>query len=131
MNLIEHIADHLDFEGIGVLSTKEHDGNIFWGHLPDAPEEAIVVNSTDSQYPGSETGARIQIMCRGKVGDTRIPYELACRISELLADYTGFLHGDGPYVQIEVMSTALGAGLDKSGREYYTNNYRVKYCDWS
>lgn len=128
MNLIEHIADHLDFEGFGQISTIEQDGNIFWGEMPDSPDLSICVYSTDSGYGGSEDGARIQIMCRGAVGDVRTPYELSCSITDALADYNGYLHGDGPKVIIEALQTALGAGIDTSGRHFYSSNYRVYYC---
>ena len=128
MNLIEHIADHLDFEGVGKLATLEEDGNIFWGDMPDKPDNAVCVYSTDSSYGGSESGARIQIMCRGEVGDIRTPYELSCYITELLQDFNGFLHGDGPMVIIEALTTALGSGTGTTGRHYYSSNYQVRYC---
>ncbi|MCR5370840.1 MAG: minor capsid protein [Clostridium sp.] len=128
MNLIEHIADHLDFEGLGKLATIEEEGNLFWGAMPDQPDLSVCVFSTDSAYGGSEEGARIQIMTRGAAGDVRTPYELSCEISEALQDFNGYLHGDGPKVIIETLQTALGAGIDTSGRHIYSSNYKVRYC---
>lgn len=128
MNLIEHIADHLDFEGIGTLATLHEEGNLYWGEMPDMPDLAVSVNSTDSSYGGSEEGARIQIICRGAVGDVRAPYELSCRITDVLEGFNGYLHGDGPQVIIKTLQTALGVGKDTRGRHLYTSNYRVWYC---
>ena len=34
VNLIEQVANHLEFLGLGLCATEEQDGNIFWGHLP-------------------------------------------------------------------------------------------------
>ncbi|MBR1710597.1 MAG: hypothetical protein IJ719_17530 [Clostridia bacterium] len=134
MNLLEHIADHLDFEGLGILNTDEQEGDIFWGILPeDLPanaERSISVMSTDSSYGGSPSGARIQIFTRGGIGDVRTSYELACEITRVLEGFNGYLHGDGPHVRVEVLSSAQGSGLDTSGRHYYVSNYKFYYCDF-
>lgn len=130
MNLLEQVARHLEFVGIGNVSTEENEGDIFYGHLPDQPGSAVCVFSTDSGYAGSEDGARIQIYTRGVVGDTKTPYERACRITDELRDFMGFLAGDGPDVQIKVINSAQGMGLDTSGRHIYVSNYRVFYCDY-
>ena len=135
MNLIEHLADHLDYEGFGKLATLEEDGNIFWGELPETRNAAgvdICVMSTDSAYGGKPGGARIQIHVRGPEGDERTPYEMACAITDCLQGFEGYLHGDGPYAIVtEVLSSAQGAGTDQNGRRYYVSNYRIAYCDFS
>lgn len=130
MNFIEQIADHLEFVGIGTCATDESEGNIHWGNLPDSPDECACVFSTDTSYPGSDKGARIQITTRGKVGDWRTPYELACRITDELAEFSGFLSGDGPQARFDVVDSAHGMGLDDSGRHVYTSNYIVFYCNY-
>lgn len=130
MNFIEQIADHLEFLGIGIKATDEHEGNIHWGNMPDKPDLCACVFSTDTSYPGSEKGARIQISTRGEVGNWRDPYELACRITEALVDYEGFLSGDGPDARFDVVNSAQGMGIDDSGRHVYTSNYIVYYCDY-
>ena len=129
MNLIEQIAQHLEFCGLGFCATQEEPGDIFFGHMPDEPDEAVCVFSTDSGYGGSETGARIQIMTRGKVGDARTPYERACAITRELEGFSGYLAGDGPFARIDTVNSAHGMGADTSGRELYTSNYTVAYCD--
>ncbi|MBR3795963.1 MAG: hypothetical protein IKK34_08045 [Clostridia bacterium] len=130
MNLLEQVARHLEFVGIGNMATYEEAGDIYYGYLPDKPESAVCVFSSDSAYPGSKDGARIQIYTRGVVGDAKTPYELACRITDELRGYMGFLAGDGPDVQIEVINSAQGMGLDSSGRHIYSSNYRILYCDY-
>ena len=84
VNLIEQMANHLEFLGLGLCATEEQDGNIFWGHLPDSPDCAICIFSTDTGFSGRKDGARIQIYTRGGVGDAQWPYETACRITEEL-----------------------------------------------
>ena len=84
VNLIEQMANHLEFLGLGLCATEEQDGNIFWGHLPDKPDCAICIFSTDTGFSGRKDGARIQIYTRGGVGDAQWPYEMACRITEEL-----------------------------------------------
>lgn len=130
MNLIEQFAKHLEFLGFGDYASEESDGNIFWANLPDKPDEAICVFSEDSGYPGSTSGARIQIYTRGEVGDAKMPYETACRITEEVRGFVGFLCGDGAYVRIDVTNSAQGMGLDDSGRHIFSSNYVVYYCDY-
>lgn len=129
MNLMEWIVDHLESVGLGTAATQEHDGDIFWGHMPDAPDCAVCVFPTDAAYPGSASGARIQIMCRGAVGDAKTPYERACAITGELEGFLGFLGGHGPYARVEVVNSAQGLGLDTRGRHIFVSNYRVFYCD--
>ena len=129
MNLLEHIGDHLDFAGLGILNTDKSAGNIYWGRMPDAPDEALAVMAVNSGVPGSAEGARIQIFTRGKAGDVRTPYEWALHISDALHEFRGFLHGDGPRAEITVMKGAEGEGIDSSGRHYVVLTLRVRYCD--
>lgn len=129
MNLIEEVARHLEFAGIGYMATAEEDGDIFFGHMPDEPDEAVCVFSSDSARPGDEDGARIQVMTRGVVGDARTPYERALKVTEALDGFTGFLAGDGPMADVEVVMSARGVGRDTSGRELYASTYAVTYCD--
>ncbi len=128
MNLIKHFAEHLEFCGLGVVSTRETDGNIFWGLMPDQPDYAICVFSADTGTPGSNLGARLQVMVRGTT--TKQAYECSQEIVDALDDFDGFLHGDGPQVKIQVMNASEGRGADAKTRELYSSNFRVLYCDY-
>ena len=127
-NLIEQIAKHIEFIGHGTIADADNDGNIFWGKMPDTPDTAICVFSTDSQYGGSETGARIQVMVRAKT--SRIAYELSNAIADDLIEFDGFLAGDGAHVFITAQNVSEGLGADAMQRELYVSNYHVKYCNY-
>lgn len=127
MNLIEQVARHLEFCGFGATADEITDGNIYWGHMPDKPDECVCVFSTDSGYAGKTGGARVQIVTRGK--SAKATYELSQAIAEELAEYVGFLAGDGAGVRIEVENASQGLGADGVRRELYSTNIRVYYCD--
>ena len=127
MNLLEQIAEHLDFCGIGTMNTNETPGDIYWGLMPDTPDKCVCIFSTDSAYGGSEDGARIQVITRAK--STREAYELSQAIVDELADFDGFLAGDGAHAQIRVMNASTGLGSDGRKRELYSSNFRVYYCN--
>ena len=129
MNLIEMIAKHLEFCEIGVYASQEEPGDIFFGHMPDEPDNAVCVFSSNSGVAGSDAAARVQIMTRGPVGDVRTPYERACAITGELDGFSGYLCGDGPYARFDTVNSAQGMGMDDRGRELYTSNYTVAYCD--
>ena len=129
MNLIEQLAFHLEFLGLGLCATEERDGDVYWGHMPDSPDNAVCVFSTDSGVPGGAAGARVQVYARGAVGDVRTPYERSVAITEALDGYMGFLSGDGTGVRIETVNSAQGVGTDTRGRHLFSSNYRVFYCD--
>lgn len=128
MNLIEQIASHIEFVGLGALNTDEQEGNVFWGNMPDAPDECVCVYSTDSAYAGSEDGARVQIIVRAKT--TKKTYEWSQAIAEEFAEFNGFLCGDGAMVDIAAINTSCGLGADTKRREMYSSNFRVKYCNY-
>lgn len=127
MLLIEQIADHLEFLGFGTLPTNAASGTIFWGTMPDQPDECVAVYSSDSAYAGAEQGARVQIMTRGKT--VRRAYELSQAIVEALAEFDGFLGGDGAHVRIDVENASAGIGTDSKKRELFSSNFRVYYCE--
>lgn len=127
MNIIKAIAYHLEFEGFGTVSDNSKQGNIFWGLMPDKPDECICVFSNDSSYAGSNSGARVQIVTRART--VKAAYELSQEIAETLAEYEGFLHGDGAQVIISVVNSSAGLGGDEKKRELFSSNYTVKYCD--
>lgn len=127
MNLIEQIAHHLEMCGFGTVATPEQDGTIHWGRMPDAPDDCVCVFSTDSAVPGSESGARIQIINRAK--SPRTAYETSANIAEELDDFHGFLAGDGDMASITVENAATGLGGDTKKRELYVTNIRVYYCN--
>lgn len=128
MNIIKAMAQHLEFEGFGTVSQNDKQGNIFWGLMPDKPDDCICVFSNDSSYAGSPNGARVQIVTRAR--SVKAAYDLSQAIAETLADYDGFLHGDGAQVIISATNTSAGLGSDEKKRELFSSNYAVKYCDY-
>lgn len=128
MLLLEQIARHLEFLGFGTLPTQAASGNIFWGTMPDAPDECIAVYSSDSAYASSQYGARIQIMTRGNSVESA--YTLSQAIAEELAEFVGFLAGDLASVRIDVENASTGLGTDSKKRELFSTNIRVWYCDY-
>ena len=128
MNLLEQIAKHLEFCGFGNVPSDTVQGNIHWGNMPDQPDRCICVFSSDSGYGGSEGGARIQVYVRAKT--TREAYELSQAITEELAEFEGFLGGDGAHACFDVINSAAGLGADTKKRELYSSNYLVHYCDY-
>ena len=127
MNIIEEVALHLEFCGFGEVANATTAGTLFWGHMPDKPDQCVVVLSSDSSYAGSSTGARVQIVTRALTA--KATYELSQAIVEELAEFVGFLHGDGPGVRIEIVNASSGMGADAVRRELYSTNILVYYCD--
>lgn len=128
MNLLEQIATHLEFCGFGKRPDENGPGDIYWGTMPSSPDKCIGIFSSDSGYRGSENGARIQIIVRA---DTDLEaYTLAQDITEELADFDGFLGGDGAWVRIAVTNSATGLGADTKTRPLYSSNYVLHYCDY-
>lgn len=128
MNLIEQIARHIEFCGFGHVSDREADGDIFWGTMPDQPDNAVCVFSTDSGYGGSDDGARVQVIVRAK--STKAAYELSQSIVEELAEFDGYLAGDGAMARIEVINASAGLGVDEKRRDMYSSNFLVHYCNF-
>lgn len=125
--MLEELCRHLEFCGLGSMPDETQSGNIHWGHMPDSPDECICVLSTDSGLPGSDSGARIQVMTRAVT--TRAAYELSQRVAEELDGFSGFLAGDGARASIEAINTSTGLGADTKRRELYSSNFLVRYCD--
>lgn len=128
MNLLEQFARHIEFCGFGTVADRETDGNIFWGLMPDEPDDAVCVFSSDSGYGGSDDGARIQVIVRSK--STKKAYELSQAIAEELADFDGYLAGDGAKANIQVLNASAGVGADDKKRDMYSSNYLVYYCNY-
>lgn len=126
MNLLEELTKHLEWCGLGTMPTEEEDGDLYWGRMPDTPDNCTTVFSTDSGTGGPNSTARFQIMVRSK--QTRYAYERAYDIGQALEDFNGFLHGDGPHVAAEVINAACGLGADTKKREIYVTNVMVRYC---
>ena len=127
MNLLEQFARHIEFLGFGTVADDETSGDIFWGWTPDKPDDCVTVFSTDSAYAGSDTGARLQMIVRGK--SPKAAYERSQAIVEALAEYEGYLAGDGARVYVAVMNASAGIGSDSRKREMFSSNFRVYYCD--
>lgn len=126
MNLIEQIAYHLEYLGFGTVATADQDGDIYWGRMPDPPDDCICVYSTDSAVPGAPNGARIQIVNRAK--SPRKAYETSANIAAALDEFNGYLAGGGDMALITVENSAAGLGGDTKKRELYSTNIRVYYC---
>lgn len=127
MDILSQIAAHMEWVGIGIMSTDTTEGNIFTGVMPDNPDTCIAVYASDAAYPGAEDGARIQIVVRGPYTSEAFP--LAQKIVDELVDYNGFLSGDGYRARIELVNGASGIGADARARELYSINLRVFYCE--
>lgn len=128
MNLIEQFARHIEFCGFGQVSDREVEGNIFWGTMPDQPDNAVCVFSTDSGYGGYDDGARVQVIVRAKT--TKAAYELSQSIVEELAEFDGYLAGDGARARIDVINASAGLGVDDKRRDMYSSNFLVHYCNF-
>lgn len=127
MNLLEDIARHLEFLNIGIMPTEDREGTIYWGLLPDQPDAAICVYSTNSGLCGSQSHpARIQVLVRATT--TREAYEVSQNIAEALDGFAGYLHGDGAWAVIDAIDTSQGIGTDLLRREMYCSNFYVRYC---
>lgn len=120
MNLLKEIARHLEFCGFGGM-----DETVFWGRMPDVPDSCIGVLSSNSAFPGAAEGARLQIVNRAETPEEA--YETAFALGCELADFSGFLAGDGPMAKITVLTAAQGLGGDGKKRELYAAEIRVLY----
>lgn len=127
MNLLEQFARHIEFMGHGIAADSETEGTIFWGWTPDVPDTCVTLFSNDSAYAGSPSGARVQMIVRGKTA--KAAYELSQAIVEDLAGFEGYLAGDGARASIDVVNASVGLGSDNKKRELYSSNFRVYYCD--
>jgi hypothetical protein len=127
VGILSQIAAHMEWVGLGFVSTDTVVGNIFVGVMPGMPDTCITVYATDAAYPGAEDGARIQIVVRGP--NTSVAFPIAQNIVEELVDYNGFLSGDGYRATIELINGAAGIGADERARELYSINLRVYYCE--
>ena len=121
MNLIEAIAHHLETVGLG-----EVDRDLFWGRMPDQPDDCACVFCTDSGRPGDDKPARIQIITRSR--STRRAFERSEAIAEALDDEHCYLCWDDRWAEIESINTSAGLGADDKTRELYASNYYVHYC---
>ena len=128
MNLLEQFARHLEFLGLGRVSTRDSPGNIFYGTMPPEPERAICVFATDASYPGSIEGARLQVVVRGK--NDRDAFETCHEIACEMDLFNGFLAGGLARAIIFVLNGAHGIGTDERKRVLYACNLRVRYCDF-
>lgn len=122
MNIVREMVLHLEYLGHG-----EKDRNLFWGTMPTTPDTAVCVYSSDSGYAGSPDGARLQIITRAKSDKTA--YELSQAIAEDLAEFDGYLYGDGAQASIDITNASIGLGNDDNKRPMYSTNIVVRYCD--
>lgn len=127
MNILEELARHLEYCGFGAVADENTDGDIFWGRMPDAPDDCVCVYSTDSGVGGADSTARFQIMNRAR--ETKKAYETSFAIAQEMEDFDGFLCGDGRDVTVEVINAAAGLGPDTKKREVYVTNIAVRYCN--
>lgn len=126
MSLIEEMAKHLEFLGFGTVASENLDGDIFFGVMPDKPDECICVFSSDSGYHGRQSGARLQIVTRALIDSDA--YEISQSIVEEIAEFIGFLAGDGSYVRIDIVNASAGLGADNVRRYMYSTNIVIYYC---
>lgn len=66
-------------------------------------------------------------MVRAKTA--KAAYEVSQAIVEELAEFEGYLAGDGARASIGVLNASQGLGPDSKKRELYASNFRVFYCE--
>ena len=128
MNLLEQFAMHIEMLGHGKIADEKTRGNIFYGRMPDDPDECICVFSNDSGIGGTDHPARIQVYVRGL--QPRRAYEWSQAIANDLHAYEGYLAGDGASVSINVINASVGLGEDGKKRQLYSSNFEVFYCNF-
>lgn len=128
MNLLEQIARHIEMLGHGTVADETTSGNIFYGRMPDFPDECICVFSHDSGVGGTDHPARIQVFVRGL--QPKRTYEWSQAIANDLDQFQGYLAGDGASVSINTINASVGLGEDGKKRQHYSSNFEVYYCDY-
>ena len=126
MTDLEHLLQHLEWAGFGTVSDEAVPGDLFLGEMPPAPDSCLCLMSADMGI-GTE-GARIEVFVRGERGDYLAPHRRLARVTEHLADFHGFLHGDGPFADITVLSGGEGRGADSLGRHLLVTVVRLRSC---
>lgn len=126
MTILEHLLVHLEWAGLGVVADGETPGDLFLGEMPPSPDACLCLMSADMGI-GTE-GARIEIFVRGERGDYLTPHRRLARVTAALADFHGFLHGDGPDADITVLSGGEGRGADTLGRHLLMTVVRLRCC---
>lgn len=122
MNLLKQVAEHLAFCGLGTI-----DADIFWGRLPDRPDACAAVISQDSALPGETGEGRLRILNRAETPEAA--YAAACRIAGTLAEFDGFLAGDGAWARLRVITAAGDQGEDGKKRPVYATEIGVRCCE--
>lgn len=128
MHLIAQLARQLAESGHGTWPEAGRQGDVFYGMMPPKPDACLCVYAVDASVPGSENGARVQIVLRGPPGVTDPPLTLGMAVAEELDGWKGFLCGDGHYVKIAVENGPADIGPDENSRQMYSVNLRVRYC---
>ena len=124
--ILEDMTRHLAFLGLGTIPDMINDGDLFYGLMPEKPDQAVCLMASDAAMPGAQEGARLQLIVRALT--VREATQRMQWILDRLDGFDGFLAGDGPKALIRVESGAHGLGVDDKRRPLYSANLRVWYC---
>ena len=102
--------------------------NVSQGLMPAEPARCTMVRGTDLN-PSGEDGARVQIIVRGD-NSPFVALGDAEEIAVMLDGFEGLLAYEGRYVnRITIENGPAHIGVDQNGRQEYTINIRIFYCD--
>lgn len=124
MNLLEEMAWHLAFLGFGEVATRERDGNIFFGRLPEHEGLTVAVLAGDGGGPGRP--AQLEIAVRA--ASDRAAFEACQGVAEACGEFDGYLMGDGRRASLRLKSGAHGLGADERRRPVYACALEARVC---
>jgi len=130
------LAKHLHAEGLVVYEPFGAGGNCFIQHLPDSPDEAVMIISTGGNPLGAATTygwdePTLQLMIRGAPDDPETPAATAQALYETLQGlrYRTLDEGGDDEVRLCVCSSLQTApvniGRDEKSRYRYTLNFAL------
>lgn len=120
--IAEEIADKLETEGLGTVGT-----DIFIGHLPDTPNNAVVVIDTFGDAPDPSLpieNPRFQVLVRNTAYSTgRAKLDAIMTALHKLANVTL----GSTYVYAVLANSGGGhIGRDEAGRDEFSMNFRAR-----
>ena len=125
MNILEECTAHLAALGFGTVSSREEDGNIFYGRLPERDGLTVCVMAADAGAPGRD--ARLEIVVRA--ASDREAFEVCDRIARAMDGFEGYLMGWGSRASVRLLNGAHGLGADARQRALYACNLTVRFCE--
>lgn len=121
MNLLEEVARHLEFEGLGRTGEK---CDLFYGVMPPEPDICLSVLALDLGAPGRE--GRIQILLRDL--NPRALMERSEELVRRLDGFEGYLGGCLSLASLSLLSGPRGMGSDERRRCLCAVHFRILRC---